>query len=50
MDAGPEYEKTKQEAISRIAKLYNVENPNQFPEFKFEPADLDQDETEFTKE
>ena len=50
VDAGTEFEQAKNDAISRIAKLYNVENPTQFPEFKFDAPDLNQDETEFTKE
>ena len=50
VDAGPEFQKTKKDAIDRIAKLYDVQNPTQFPDFQFQAPDLDQDETEFTKE
>ncbi|CAK8673000.1 unnamed protein product [Clavelina lepadiformis] len=50
VDAGPEYEQARQEAINRIAKMFNVtDDPLKFPEFKFEEPDLNQDDTDFTE-
>jgi len=44
VDAGPEYEQRKQDAITRLGKVYNVHDPLKFPDFQFNEPDLNQDE------
>nr|CAB3224519.1 ATP synthase-coupling factor 6, mitochondrial-like [Phallusia mammillata] len=44
VDAGPEYQQQKQDAINRLKKVYNIDDPTKFPVFKFEEPDFSQDD------
>lgn len=46
VDAGANYQKLKDETVSRLKKVYGVTDPKAFPEMKFTEPDLDQDSIE----
>ena len=46
VDAGPDYEQKKTEAIARLANIYNIKTPTEFPSFEFKEPNLAQDDIE----
>ncbi|XP_077969251.1 ATP synthase peripheral stalk subunit F6, mitochondrial-like [Styela clava] len=46
VDAGADYQKMKDDSITRLQKVYQVGDPKQFPNIKFTEPNLDQDAVE----
>merc|ERR1712002_757375 len=44
VDAGAEYQQLKDDAIARLGKVYQVDDPLAFPTFEFAEPNLDKDE------
>ncbi|XP_078489844.1 ATP synthase peripheral stalk subunit F6, mitochondrial-like [Ciona intestinalis] len=42
VEVGPDYKQSKDDAIDRLSKMYNVGDPMKFPEFNFAEPDLEQ--------
>lgn len=44
VDAGPDYQRMKDDAVARLGKVYQVGDPLEFPTFQFAEPNLDKDE------